>query len=292
MLRRDYEVSTNNVCGIICGGGEFPLMVVEGAKRAGRHVVVVAIHDFADPQLACIADEIHWTSLVRLGQWIRILRRAGCHRAILAGSLRKSDMYGKSGIARVLHFLPDWTSFNLWFFKLADKRTDTVLTAVADELAEKGIILEECVKYTPESMASEGVMTNRSPTAAQHKDIEFGWRIAKDLGRLDIGQSVAVKEQEVIAVEAIEGTDQMIQRTAGLCKSGGWCHIKVGKPNQDMRFDVPTIGPETIENLHRSGAKVLCVEAHKTLIVDRQKMLCLADKFGMVVVGRIDPHGD
>ena len=171
MLRRDYELSTNNVCGIICGGGQFPLMVAEGAKRAGRHVVVVGIHDFADPKLASIADEFHWTSLVRLGQWIRILWRAGCRRAILAGSLRKSDMYGKSGIARVLHFLPDWTSFNLWFFKMADKRTDTVLTAIADELAEKGIILEECIKYNPESMASDGVMTSRSPTLTQHATI-------------------------------------------------------------------------------------------------------------------------
>ncbi len=292
MLGRDREIVINNKFGLICGGGKFPLMVTEGAQRAGHHVVAVGLRGVANPQLAGLADEFYWASIVRLGQCIRILRRAGCDRAILAGSVRKTDMYGKSGIARVLHYLPDWTTFNLWFFKVKDKRNDTVLNAIADELAEKGIILEECTKYTPEAMASEGVMTSRSPTAAQEKDIEFGWRIAKELGRLDIGQSVAVKEQEVIAVEAIEGTDHMIERAAALCKSGGWSHIKVGKPNQDMRFDVPTIGPDTIENLHRSGAQVLCVEAHKTLMVERDEILRLADKYGMVVVGRRDPNGD
>ena len=283
---------TNNKFGLICGGGKFPLMVAEGAKRAGHHVVAVGLRDYADPQIATLVDEFYWANIVRLGQCIRILRQAGCQRAILAGSIRKADMYRKSGIARVLHYLPDWTTFRLWFFRLADKRNDTVLTGIADEFAEKGIILEDCVKYTRESMASEGVMTSRGLSTAQEKDIEFGWHIAKNMGRLDIGQSIAVKEQEVIAVEAIEGTDQMIKRAAELCRSGGWCHIKVGKPNQDMRFDVPTIGPDTIENLHRSGVKVLCVEARKTLMVDRDELLRLADKYGMIVVGRRDPNGD
>ena len=292
MLRRDRELATSNKFGLICGGGRFPLMVAKGAKRAGLHVVAVGIRGVADPQLASLVDEFRWASIVRLGQCIRVLRRAGCERAILAGSVRKADMYGKSGMARVLHYLPDWTTFKLWFFKMADKRNDTVLNAIADELAEKGIILEECTKYTLESMAGEGVLTNRGPTAAQERDIEFGWRIAKEIGRLDIGQSVAVKEQEVIAVEAIEGTDHMIKRAAELCKSGGWCHIKVGKPNQDMRFDVPTIGPDTIDNLHRCGAKVLCVEAQKTLMIDSVELLRLADKYGMVVVGRRDPNGE
>ncbi len=292
MLLRNLDIVTNNKFGLICGGGKFPLMVAEGAKRAGHHVVAVGLRDYADPQIATLVDEFYWANIVRLGQCIRILRQAGCQRAILAGSIRKADMYRKSGIARVLHYLPDWTTFRLWFFRLADKRNDTVLTGIADEFAEKGIILEDCVKYTRESMASEGVMTSRGLSTAQEKDIEFGWHIAKNMGRLDIGQSIAVKEQEVIAVEAIEGTDQMIKRAAELCRSGGWCHIKVGKPNQDMRFDVPTIGPDTIENLHRSGAKVLCVEARKTLMVDRDELLRLADKYGMIVVGRRDPNGD
>jgi hypothetical protein len=280
--------------GLVCGSGRFPILVAEGAKRAGHRVVAVGIRGLADPCLVERADEFYWTSVVRLGQWIRILKRHGCERAILAGSVKKADMYDKSGLRRILHYCPDWTTFRLWFFKLRDKRPDTVLTAIADEFASKGIVLEDCVKYTPESMATEGVLSSRGPSAGQTRDIEFGWRIAKELGRLDIGQSVAVKEQDIIAVEAIEGTDRMIERAGQLCKSGGWCHIKVSKPNQDMRFDVPTIGPDTIENLHRHGAAVLCVEAGKTFMVDPEDMFALAEKYNMIVVGRRGPdhNGD
>jgi len=281
----------NNNFGLICGGGKFPLMVAQGAKNAGRNVIAIGIRGQADPQLVDLVDVFYWTGIVRVGQWIRILKRHGCHKAIFAGGIRKTEMYGHSGLLRLFRFLPDWTTFKLWFFKVPDKRNDSLLCAVANEFTGKGIMLEDCVKYTPEAMAPEGILTSRTPTAAQEKDIEFGWRIAKEMGRLDIGQSIAVKEQEVIAVEAIEGTDKMIERAGHLCKSGGWCHIKVSKPNQDMRFDVPTIGPDTIENLFHHGAKVLCVEAGKTCIVERSKMLELADKRDMVLVARKNPNG-
>ncbi len=291
MLRSDDGAAIGDRFGLICGGGKFPLMVVEGAKRAGKHVVVVGLRGIADPQLVQFADEFYWSNIGQLGRCIRLLRRAGCRQAILAGSVRKADMYGKTGFMRILHYLPDWTALKVWFVRATDKRNDTLLCAIADALAQKGIIVQDCVKFTPEAMAPEGVMTQRAPTPAQEKDIEFGWRIAKELGRLDIGQSMAVKELEVIAVEAIEGTDRMIERAGTLCRAGGWCHIKVGKPGQDMRFDVPTIGPDTIENLHRNGAKVLCVEAHKAFMVDREELVRLANKYGMVVVGRTDPTG-
>ncbi len=275
--------------GLVCCGGRFPVLVAEGAKRSGRYVVGVGVRGLADPVLQSIADEFYWSSITRLGGIIRRIRRSGCAQAILAGSVRKTDMYGLEGWSRFFYYLPDWTTFRLWFFRVPDKRNDSLLSAVAREFAAKGITVEDCVKYNPESLADEGVMTQCQPTTAQWKDIEFGWAIAKEMGRLDIGQSITVKEQEVIAVEAIEGTDRMIERTGQLCKTGGWCHIKVGKPNQDMRFDVPTIGPQTIENLHRQGAKVLCVEADKTFMVDREKTLALADRLGIVVVGRKDP---
>ena len=141
------------------------------------------------------------------------------------------------------------------------------------------------VQYCSDHMATEGVLTRRPPSAAQQRDIEFGWPIAKEIGRLDIGQSIAVKEQEVIAVEAIEGTDRMIERAGSLCGHGGWMLIKVAKPGQDLRFDVPTVGPATIENLHRHGASALVVEAGQTLIVDRPALLEMADKLGIVVIG-------
>lgn len=268
--------------GIIAGAGRFPFLVAEGARAAGRPVVIVGLRGLADPQLADYADRFHWSGIVRLGRWIRLFRRAGVREAIMAGSVRKSDMYSRF---RLIRFLPDWTSIKLWFFEVPDRRNDTILRATADHMQSKGITLVNSIQYCPDHIASEGVMTRRQPTAAQQKDIAFGWPIVKEMGRLDIGQSIAVKEQEVIAVEAIEGTDRMIERAGQLCRHGGWMLVKVAKPGQDLRFDVPTVGPATIENLHRNGAAALVVEAGQTLIVDRPALLDLADKLGIVVVG-------
>ena len=269
--------------GIIAGSGRFPFLVLEGAKRRGCHVTVVALRGFADPALADKADAFHWAGLARLGRWVRLLRRARTQGVILAGAVKKSSMYGRW---RMLKLLPDWTSIRIWFFSLRDKRNDTVLSAVADEFARHGIIMQDCVQYTLEQLAPEGVLTAAGPTPAQQRDADFGWPIAKEIGRLDIGQSIAVKELEVIAVEAIEGTDRMIERAGQLCPRGGWTMVKVAKPNQDMRFDVPTVGPETIINLARHGAKALVIESGKTMIVDREMMLAAAQKLGIVIVAR------
>ncbi len=269
--------------GIIAGAGHFPFMVARGAKRAGRHVTVVGLRGFADPDLANCADRFRWSGLARIGRWIRVLRGAGISEVILAGSVTKSCMYGRF---RLLRLLPDATSLRLWFLSLRDKRNDTVLSAVADEFARHGMIMADCTSYCPEDMAPAGVLTQRQPTTAQEQDAAFGWRIAKEMGRLDVGQSVAIKEMEVIAVEAIEGTDRMIERAGQLCRHGGWAMVKVAKPDQDMRFDVPTVGPDTIANLKQHGAKMLVIEAGRTLIVDRDVMLAAADQAGIVVVSR------
>lgn len=273
--------SITDPLGIIAGAGRFPFLVAEGAHRAGRPVVAVALKGLANPALRDEVDRFYWTGVVRLGSWIRIFRRCGVHEAIMAGSVRKSEMYGRF---RLLRFLPDWTSFRLWFFEVADRRNDTVLRATADCMARKGIILTDSVQYCRDHLPGPGVLTRRQPSPAQLKDIEFGWHIAKEMGRLDIGQSIAVKEQEVIAVEAIEGTDRMIERAGDLCRHGGWALIKVAKPNQDMRFDVPTVGPDTIVNLSRRGGKVLVFEAGKTLVVDREKLVEAAEREGIIVV--------
>ena len=148
--------------------------------------------------------------------------------------------------------------------------------------------MSNSVEFCPDHMAPVGVLTHAQPTAAQQRDAAFGWQIAKEIGRLDIGQSVAVKEQEVIAVEAIEGTDDMIRRAGSLCRSGGWTLVKTGKPSQDMRFDVPTVGVDTISNLDANGATMLVIEAGRTLMVDRPAVIAAADRVGMVVVGH-DP---
>jgi len=259
-------------------------MIAEGARRAGRHVIALGIKGFADPDLAQVTDEFCWTGALKVGQWVRILRRRSCTQVILAGAVHKTDVYSE---ARILQFRPDWTTLGLWF-KVSDYRSDTLLKAVADHLTERGIFVEDCVKYTQDALAQAGCLTSLKPNALHKSDIEFGWQVAKELGRFDVGQSVAVKEQNVIALEAVEGTDRMIERASRWCSSGGWSLVKVSKPSQDMRFDVPTIGPTTIEMLRRHGAAALCIEAGKTLIVDPQVTMALADKYGIVVVGRHD----
>ena len=272
--------------GIIAGAGRFPFMVVEDAKRAGCHVTVIGLRGFADAGLAELADVFRWSGLARVGRWIRILKRNGIGTAILAGSVKKSSMYGR---LRLLRLLPDWTSLRIWFFTIPDKRNDTVLAAVADEFARHEIIMQDCVHYSAEHMAPEGVLTRAEPTPAQLKDAEFGWSISKEMGRLDIGQSIAVKETEVIAVEAIEGTDRMIERTGELCPRGNWTLIKVAKPQQDMRFDVPTVGPETIARLKKHSGKMLVIEAGKTLIIDRERTIADANAAGIVILSRTAP---
>lgn len=268
--------------GLIAGGGSFPFMVASGAKRAGCRVVVLGIRGHAHPDLRNVADVFKWICIARLGSWVRTLTRQGVNRCILAGSVNKSDMYGRF---RFLRTVPDLTALRLWFLKVSDKRTDTLLCALGDHMAGKGITLENSVQYCRDHLAPEGVLTNLRPHRDQIADMEFGWPIAKEIGRLDIGQSIAVKEKDVIAVEGIEGTDRMIERAGQLCRRGGWTLIKVAKPNQDMRFDVPTVGPTTIENMHRHGSGMLVIEAGKTLIIDREQVLAAARRYGIVVVG-------
>lgn len=271
----------DNPLGIIAGAGRFPFLVAEGARRAGRPVVVVALRGLANPDLRQSADRFYWSGIVRLGRWIRLFRKSGVHEAIMAGSVRKSEMYGRF---RMLKYLPDWTSIRLWFFEVTDRRNDTILRATADHMQREGITLTNSIQYCGEHLPAPGVLTRNQPSRTLQKDIEFGWHIAKEMGRLDIGQAIAVKEQEVIAVEAIEGTDRMIERAGQLCRHGDWTLIKVAKPNQDLRFDVPTVGPETIENLHKNGGKALVFEAGVTLAIDAHKIVSLADRYGMVVV--------
>jgi hypothetical protein len=272
--------SPSGPLGIIAGAGRFPFLVAEGARRAGRKVVIVGLRGLADPSIREVADRFYWSGVVRLGHWIRHFRRHDVAEAIMAGSVRKSEMYTRF---RLIKYLPDWTSVRLWFFEVPDRRNDTILRAVAEKLQQRGITLTDSVQYCQDHMPGAGVLTKRQPDESLRRDIEFGWRIAKEMGRLDIGQSIAVREQEVVAVEAIEGTDRMIERAGELCRRGGWTLIKVSKPDQDRRFDVPTIGPDTIENLHRNKARALVVEANETLVIDCERIIQRADALGIVV---------
>jgi len=273
-----------NTLGLIAGDGEFPRLVLQGAKRRGMRVVVVALRGCCDQSLRDAADAFYPAGVARLGRWIRLLRRERAARAIMAGRVAKTRMLDHSRWRRWLAYLPDWTSIKVWYFAAKDRRNDTLLGAVADEMLRKGVELIDSTAYCPEAMAGEGVLTRRGLSLALAEDAELGWRIARELGRLDIGQAAAVKDKDIIAVEAIEGTDAMIERAGALCRSGGWTLVKVAKPNQDMRFDVPTIGPRTIERLARARAACLVVEAGKTLLLEKERTLHLANENGIVVV--------
>lgn len=264
-------------------------MVADGAKRAGCHVTVIGLRGFADPALASHADVFRWAGLTRLGRWIRVLKRHHADSVILAGAVTKTDMFRRFGL---FSLLPDWRALKIWYVSLSDKRNDSVLSAVADELERHGVKMRDCIEYSTEHLAPDGVLTNKQPSASQQRDADFGWSIAKEIGRLDIGQTIAVKDTEVVAVEAIEGTDHMIRRAGRLVRRGGWTLIKVAKPNQDMRFDVPTVGPETIGNLAGNGAGMLVIEGGKTLIIDRRQMIADADRHGIVVLSRTNDSPD
>jgi hypothetical protein len=278
--------------GLIAGQGELPKLVARNARREGRRVVVIGLRGNADPALRELADRFAWRGIARLGSWIRTLRRAGCREVVMVGRVTKAQMFAVPRWLQWLQYVPDLTSIRLWYFQSRDKRNDTLLRAVADEMGRNGLLMIDSTRYIPEAMAEEGLLTTggvRPVTDAPRRaldDAEFAWPLLKQIAGLDIGQSIAVKEREVIAVEAIEGTDKLIQRAGELCPQGGWTLVKVAKPEQDMRFDVPTIGPRTIENLHAAKAAGLVVEAGKTIILERERTLELAAKHRIAVIGR------
>ncbi|MFO0974702.1 MAG: UDP-2,3-diacylglucosamine diphosphatase LpxI [Phycisphaerae bacterium] len=272
--------------GLIAGSGTLPHLVAAGARAAGRRVITVALRGCAADSLRAHSDAFHRAGIVQAGRWLRIFRRAGVREAIMAGAVEKAAMLRLPWWRAWLAYLPDWTSFKIWYFSAADRRNDSLLRAVADEMARRGVTLVDSTSYCREALAPAGVLTARQPTPAEQSDIELGWRIAKELGRLDVGQSVAVKDKDVIAVEAIEGTARMIARAGELCRKGGWTLVKVAKPNQDMRFDVPTVGPATIEQLRAAGATALVIEAGKTIMLERDALIAAADAAGIAVVAR------
>jgi hypothetical protein len=274
--------------GLIAGYGRPPFLVAGGVRAAGRKLAVVGLRGLASPRLADLADEFRWAGVTRMGRWIAALRKWSVREAVLIGAVHKREIYSPF---RLVRYIPDLRSVRVWYFGVRkDKRDNAVLLAVAEELRSEGIELVSCVSYCPEQLADEGLMTHTEPPGKVREDVEFGWRIAKASAGLDIGQAIAVKERDLIAVEAIEGTDSMIRRTGRLCRVGGWTLVKVARPDQDMRFDVPTIGPNTLRNLKDARCACLVVEAGKTLIVDKPTTLALADKLKIAVIGkRNDP---
>lgn len=262
-----------------------PFLIASSARQSGLRVICVGLAETAEHKLAKEVDVFYRVGLARPGSWIRKLKKHGVSRTVMVGRVAKSQLFTPW---RILRYLPDWRAFRIYYWRLRgkDKLTDSLLSAIADELATGGIFLENSTMYCKEHLATSGVMTKAQLRSSVEGDIEFGWQIVKKLGELDIGQAIAVKEKEVIAVEAIEGTAEMIKRTGKFCKSKGWTLIKASKPRQDVRFDVPCVGPDTIRSLSENGGKCLVVEAGKTIIIDKPETIKLADELGITILGR------
>lgn len=273
-----------DVLGLIAGEGRLPFLVAAGAKKAGLKVICVGLADTTEYKLANEVDIFYRVALARPGTWIRKLRKHSVTRTIMVGRVSKGRLFTPW---RIIRYLPDWRAFRIYYWRLRNKNklTDSLLCALADELASGGIILENSIMYCKEHLATAGTMTANPLRPSIKGDIEFGWEIVKKLGELDIGQAIAIKEKEVIAIEAIEGTAEMIKRAGKFCKSGGWTLIKVSKPQQDMRFDVPCVGPDTIRSLAENGSKCLVVETDKTIIIDKPETIKLANQLGITIFG-------
>ena len=270
--------------GLIAGSGRLPFLVAAGMRATGRRVVVAGMADLASRRMIDQADDFKWVSIVRLGGWFRYFHKQGVREAVMIGGVRKKEIFSPM---RLLRYIPDLMTIRLWYSTVrGDKRDNVVLLAVADMFRKAGIELVSSVKYCKEHLADEGQMTKTAVPRSAEADVEFGWRIARASADLDIGQSIAVKERDIIAVEAMEGTDAMIRRTGRVCRVGGWTMVKVARPKQDMRFDVPTIGPSTLRNLKDAKCICLVVEAGRTLIVDKPATLALADRLKIAVVGK------
>ncbi len=273
--------------GLLAGSGQLPLVIAASLQQRGRRVVCVAIREEADPQLQKLCWRFYWTGLTKLGRMIRCFRRERVRRILLAGKVHKARMFTPW---RAWRLLPDWRGIVFWLFRRNrhDQRDDAITLQILGEFEREGMTFEPAVKWCPELLAPAGVLTRRQPGKEQWADIRFGWRLAREIGRLDIGQSILVKEGAVLAVEALEGTDQAILRAGQLCPSGGFTLVKVAKPQQDPRFDLPTIGPDTVRAMHRAGGRVIAIEAGKTILVDRAATLALADQLGLIILATTD----
>lgn len=269
--------------GLIAGQGRLPILVAEGIHAAGEEVCCVGLRDQFDSTLPARCDRFAPAGLVRLGRWIRLLRRWGVTEAVMVGAVTKARMHDP---LRVLRQMPDWRAAILWYRRLRhDRRSAAVLAAVADMLEEGGVRLIDSTTYIPDHLAEVGVMTRHQPTPAQRADIEFGWELLDRVVELGAGQSMAVRERDVIAIEAVEGTARMIERAGTLCRAKGWTLLKTASADHDMRADVPSMGVETIEQLSRAGAGCAALGAGRVILIDKPAVLAAADRAKIALVG-------
>ena len=266
--------------GLIAGNGKFPLLVLDAARSQGIDMVVAAIKEEAFEEINSAARTVHWIGLGQLSKLIRMFKQEGVTRAIMAGQVKHKQIFSS--------IVPDLKLLKL-LASLASKNTDSLIGAVAGVLEEEGITLMESTAFLKPLLPGPGVLTARVPNEAESKDIDYGRRIAREIARMDIGQSVVVRDQACVAVEAMEGTDDVIRRAASLAGNQPITVVKVSKPKQDMRFDVPVVGLPTVELMAEMNATALAIDAHKTLLIDRAKVVAFADAHQISIVA-YDPE--
>jgi DUF1009 family protein len=262
--------------GLIAGTGELPMAIASEARSLGYRVIAIALEPLADESLSSYVDEIKWVNVGKLGKILDSLKKFDLKEAVMAGKVSKTLLY-KSKIT------PDLRAMKL-LFSLKDRSDDSVLLAITKELEKEGVHLVDITHFSSGLVTPDGILTEQRPTENEMRDIEFGWKIAKEMGRLDIGQTVVVKDRAVMAVEAIEGTDEAIRRGGKLAGKGAVV-VKVSKPNQDMRFDVPVVGSDTLKSMHEVNARVLAVESGKSIILNRSKLVKESGRAGIVIIG-------
>jgi len=260
--------------GLIAGNGRFPFLVIEGARRAGASLAVVAIREETDKSIETVAEKVVWVGIGQLGKMISFFKRENVTKAIMAGQVKHVQIFSSA--------LPDLRMLKM-LYNLPRRNTDALIGGIADELAKERIELIDSTYFMHDHLAGEGVLTKRKPNETEQGNIEYGRQIAGEIARLDLGQTIVVRAKACVAIEAMEGTDATIKRAGELAK-GKLTVVKVAKPNQDMRFDVPVVGVPTVETMIEAGATCLCLTAGKTLIFDREEMLALADKNKISIV--------
>lgn len=289
LVAKAQGVNAENLrVGIVAGWGEYPGKVARAVQALGGTVTIAAIRNHASEELHSLADQMKWFGVCKLGAMQRFFAEHDVDRVCLAGKLFK-DRILFHGLGWVQH-APDLecirTMIRPLFSKNGSTTDDTLLGAVVASFERRGMNVVPGTDYATDLIAQTGILTQCKPNRSVMSDIDFGWDIAKHMGGLDIGQSITVKNRTVLSVEAVEGTDACIERTGILCPMGHWSLVKVAKPQQDMRFDLPTIGPQTIERMAKAGGRAIAIEAGKTIVIDRPRTLALANHHRISILSR------
>jgi DUF1009 family protein len=268
------SISNSDSWGLIAGNGRFPFLVLEGARSQGIDMAVIAIKEETDPDLGKLAQRLHWVSLGELSKTIDLLHQEGVTQAVMAGQVKHNKIFSA--------IRPDWKLVKV-LFALPKKNTDSLIGAVAKVLEDEGIRLVDSTVFLKPLLPDAGVLTRRKPSQEECADMAYGLSLARNIAAMDIGQTIVVSSQACIAVEAMEGTDETIARAARIAVGRPLVVVKVSKPKQDMRFDVPVVGLPTIATMKASGATALAIDAQRTLLFDREALIAAANDAGIAI---------